>query len=232
MSLSIRVSFSIVCVCVCVLVTQSCLTFCNPMDCSLPGSSVRGDSLGKNTGVGCHSLLQGIFPTQGLNPGLSIVRGLHIRSILKLRSREGRADSCLIQGLNSFVLRTLAVLMNAHNCLVCMCAKLLQSCLTLCDPKDCNLPGSCPGDSPSKNTGVGCPALLQGIFLTQRSNLCLLSLPALAGGFFTTSATWEAPELLGGLVKTQVTGFYSPQFLIQQAWEFAFLTSRPENLYF
>ena len=37
------------------------------MDCSLPGSSVHGDSLGKNTGMGCHALLQGIFHTQGLN---------------------------------------------------------------------------------------------------------------------------------------------------------------------
>ena len=34
------------------LVTQSCLTLCDPMDCSLPGSSVHGDSPGKNTGVG------------------------------------------------------------------------------------------------------------------------------------------------------------------------------------
>ena len=34
------------------------------------GSSVHGDSPGKNTGVGCHSLLQGIFLTQGSNPGL------------------------------------------------------------------------------------------------------------------------------------------------------------------
>ena len=39
------------------------------MDCSPPGSSVHGN-LGKNTGVGSHALLQGIFPTQGLNPGL------------------------------------------------------------------------------------------------------------------------------------------------------------------
>ena len=31
-----------VCVCVCVLVAQSCLTLCDPMDCSLPGSSVHG----------------------------------------------------------------------------------------------------------------------------------------------------------------------------------------------
>ena len=34
------------------------------MDGSPPGSSVHGDSLGKNTGVGCHALLQGIFPTR------------------------------------------------------------------------------------------------------------------------------------------------------------------------
>ena len=49
------------------LVTQSCLTLCNPMDSSPPGSSIHGDSPGKNTGVGCHAFLQGIFPTQGLN---------------------------------------------------------------------------------------------------------------------------------------------------------------------
>ena len=50
----------------------------------------------------------------------------------------------------------------------------------------------CPWDFPNKNTGVDCHALLQGIFLTQESNLCLLRLPELAGKFFTSSATWEA----------------------------------------
>ena len=50
----------------------------------------------------------------------------------------------------------------------------------------------CPWDSPGKNTGVGCHALLQGIFPIQGSNPCILS-PALASGFFTTSATREAP---------------------------------------
>ena len=44
---------------------QSCLTLCNPMDCSPPGTSVHGDSPGRTTGVGCHVLLQGILPTQG-----------------------------------------------------------------------------------------------------------------------------------------------------------------------
>ena len=56
--------------CVCTKSLQSCLTLCNPMDCSPPGSSVHGDSPDKNTGVGCHALLQGIFPTQGSNPYL------------------------------------------------------------------------------------------------------------------------------------------------------------------
>ena len=49
------------CVCMCVLVAQSRLTLCDPMDCSLPGSSVHGILQAKNTGVDCHFLLQGIF---------------------------------------------------------------------------------------------------------------------------------------------------------------------------
>ena len=47
-------------------VIQSCLTLCDPMDCRTPGSSVHGIFPGKNTGVSCHFLLHGIFPTQGL----------------------------------------------------------------------------------------------------------------------------------------------------------------------
>ena len=49
----------------------------------------------------------------------------------------------------------------------------------------------CPWDSPGKHTGVGCPALLQGIFLTQGSNPHLFCLPVLATGFFTINATCE-----------------------------------------
>ena len=41
-----------------------------PMDCSPPGSSIHADSPGKDTGGGCHALLQGIVPTQGSNPGI------------------------------------------------------------------------------------------------------------------------------------------------------------------
>ena len=57
------------------LVAQSCPTLYDLMDCSLPGSSVHGDSPGKNSGVGYHALLQGIFPTQVSNPGSCIGGG-------------------------------------------------------------------------------------------------------------------------------------------------------------
>ena len=50
------------------------------MDCSLPGFSVLGILHGKNAGVGCHFLLQGIFPTQGLNPGLPCCRQMFLPS--------------------------------------------------------------------------------------------------------------------------------------------------------
>ena len=56
------------------LVAQLCPTLCDTMGCSPPGSSVHRDSPGKNTGVGCHALLQGIFSTQGLNLDLSCYR--------------------------------------------------------------------------------------------------------------------------------------------------------------
>ena len=48
-------------------ISQSSLTLCDPMDCSLQGSFVHGILQAKDTGVGCHFFLQGIFPTQGLN---------------------------------------------------------------------------------------------------------------------------------------------------------------------
>ena len=63
------------------LVTQSCPTLCDPMDYSLPGSSVHGDSPGKN-GLPCPPPT--IFQTQGLNPGLP-----HCRQILNCLSHQG-----------------------------------------------------------------------------------------------------------------------------------------------
>ena len=64
----------------CSVVSDSAWGLSDLMDCSLPGSSVSGDSPGKRTGVGCHALLQGIFPTQG-SP--------HCRQILYHLSHQG-----------------------------------------------------------------------------------------------------------------------------------------------
>ena len=66
------------------LVAQSCLTLCNPTECSPPGSSVHGEFSRKEYWSGCQTLLQGIFPTQGLNSDL-----LHCRQILYRLSHQG-----------------------------------------------------------------------------------------------------------------------------------------------
>ena len=61
-----------------VKISQSCLTLCDPTDCS------AWNSPGQKTGVGSLSLLQGIYPTQGSNPGLP-----HCRQILYQLSHKG-----------------------------------------------------------------------------------------------------------------------------------------------
>ena len=82
------------------LAAQSCLTLCGPMDCSPPGSSVHGDFPGENTGVGCHALLQGIFPTQGSNPGLPHLQVNSLLSESPGKPMNTGVDSLsLIQGI-------------------------------------------------------------------------------------------------------------------------------------
>ena len=80
---------------------QSCLTLWDPMDYSPPGSSVHGDSPGKNTGVDCHFLLQGIFPTQGSN--LLLLGLLHWQDSLP-RSQPGKPSTvCRSMLISQFV---------------------------------------------------------------------------------------------------------------------------------
>ena len=84
-------------------VAQLCQALYNSVDCSPPSSSAqeilqarilewgekkKKKDTGVDTGVGCHFLLQGIFPTQGLKPGL-----LHCRQILYLLSHQGSPNS-------------------------------------------------------------------------------------------------------------------------------------------
>ena len=57
------------------LVAQICLTLCDSMDCSPPGSSIHGNSPEKNTGVGCHALFRGNLPnprTEPWSPALQV----------------------------------------------------------------------------------------------------------------------------------------------------------------
>ena len=73
-----------------VIVTQLCPAFCYPMDYSLP-DSCPWNSPGKNTGVGCHSFLQGIFLTQGWNPSLLIAGIPMIMAISQNTEDTGKA---------------------------------------------------------------------------------------------------------------------------------------------
>ena len=113
-------------------------------------------------GLDSHSVLSHSLPFQG---PLAILVFLRPRSF---RTINWVQNNCLrhffpLSGVSS-------KLLHVH-------AKSLQSRLSLCDPMDCSLPRLlCPWNSPSKNTGVGCHALLQGIFMTQGWNQCLLCL--------------------------------------------------------
>ena len=66
-------------VCVHAKSLQLCLTLCEPMDLWSARLLYLWDSPAKNTGVGYHALLQGIFPTQGLNPRLLCLPALEGR---------------------------------------------------------------------------------------------------------------------------------------------------------
>ena len=92
------------------------------------------DSPGKNTGVGCHFLLQGIFLTQGLNPGLP-----HGRLMLYPLSHHKR---CVKNRPSSFKSREVPPRWMIILAAGASAAKSLQSCPTLCDPIDGSPPGS------------------------------------------------------------------------------------------
>ena len=86
--------------------------------------SVHGDSPGKNTGVGCHTLLQGIFPIQGLNPGLP-----HCRQILYQLSYQ---RSPKIAGVGSLSLLQQIFLTQELNWGLLHCRRILYQLTSLC----------------------------------------------------------------------------------------------------
>ena len=133
-------------------VAQPSPTLCDPLDCSLPGSSVHGISQAR--------VLEWV--------AIPFSRG-------SSRPRDGTPVSwvtCIARWiLYHWATRKLYLLLCTWACLVA------QLCLTLCDPMDCSPPdSSVHGIFPCRNTGMGCHSFLQGIFPTQGSNTCLLSL--------------------------------------------------------
>ena len=75
---------------------------------------------------------------------------------------------------------------------MCACTKPLQLCLTLCEPMGCSLLGSSAhGTLQARKLEWVAISFSRGIFPTQGSEPKSLMSPALAGGFFTTSASWE-----------------------------------------
>ena len=92
-----------VCVCVCVyLVAQLYLTLCNGLQ---PARLLCPWNFpGKNTGVVSHSLLQGIFPTHGSNPGL-----LHCRWILYYLSHQGNPVETIMLAKLIYILNAIPI---------------------------------------------------------------------------------------------------------------------------
>ena len=109
---------------VCAKSLQSCLIFCDELK---PSRLLHPwDSPGKNTAVGCHFLLQGIFLNQGSN--LSLLHVLYCRWIFTTEPPEAWELYAML---------------------------VAQSSWTVCDPMDYNPKGSSVhGNSPGKNTGV------------------------------------------------------------------------------
>ena len=97
-----------------VSVTQSCLTLCDPVDCSTR-LLCPWDSPGKNAGVGSHSLLQRNLPNQGLNLGLP-----HCRQILYCLSHQGRPLYITGRNIKDTIMleNCLAILQKVHHRIV------------------------------------------------------------------------------------------------------------------
>ena len=113
-------------------VTPNSLQHCGPQPSRL---LCPWDSPGKNIGMGCHALLQGIFPIQGWNP--------HLLHLLHWQS-----GSLLLMPTG-----------NTKYLHVCLHAKLLQSCSTPCEPisVSCQAPLSMGFSRQEYWNGLPCP---------------------------------------------------------------------------
>ena len=185
-----------------VLVALSCPTLCDSME--LTKLLCPWDSPGKNTGVGCYSILQGICPTQGSNPGL-----LHCRQILCHLSYRGGPKIHYFKV--SFALTYFHVSRDNidKEILDLYCFLVLLSIKQPLKWSEVKWSHSvmsyslwprglepirllCPWDSPGKNTGVGCHFLLQGS--SQPRDRTQVS--CIVGRFFAIWATGEVQRFI------------------------------------
>ena len=139
------------------------------------------NSPGKNIGVGCHALLQGIFPTQGSNPGLPhcsrfftswATREIHIRKKRTLKSQVTWDPAwiwtitsvfCLQASWSHLIFSSLFRNVSTcfPKCLVCLHAQLLSHVRLFGTPETVAHQAPLDMGFPGQNTGVGCHFLLQ-----------------------------------------------------------------------
>ena len=121
---------------------------------------------GKNTGMGCHSLLQEIFPTQGSNPGL-----LHCRWMLYCLSHHGSPISDQLCANENFS-EILFYICSPGKIKIVLKVKVksLSRVQLFVTPWTVATRLLCPWDFPGNSTGVDCHFLLQGMFPTQGLN--------------------------------------------------------------
>ena len=150
------------------VVAQSCLTLCDPMDCSPLGSSVHRIFQARILEWVTIILLQGIFPTQELNPHL--VWLLHCRQILYPLSCQGSPKM-------KFVIVVVLI---------------ARSCPTLFDPMNWSPPGSSVHGFFRQEYWSGLPCPSPGDLPDSGIKPVL---PALAGGFFTTEPPGKPIDL-------------------------------------
>ena len=141
-------------------VAQSCLTLCDPLDCSLPGFSVHGIFQARVLEWVSVSFSRGSSPPRDWT-WVSHIAGRRFTLWATREAQLHEVPGILIERKREIVIarwwEKVIVQSFSH--------------VQLCDPMDCNQPGSSVhGDSPGKKTGVDRRALLQGIFPTQQSN--------------------------------------------------------------
>ena len=203
----LKISSVLSSVCVCLMSDWGLFyLFIESVSCSVMSDSLLPHGLhspwnspGQNPAVGSSSLLQGIFPTQGWNPGLphcrqflyqlSHERSLRILEWVAYPFSSGSSQpknwtwvSCIADRFfTNWAIREFIRHFKIKSCqkinytYVCVCAKLLSHVWLFVTPWTI-AHWLCPWNFPGKNTRLGCHFLFQGIFLTQGSNLGLLRL--------------------------------------------------------